>query len=123
MRDVGDEDTGIPRLRIVFPMAGELVCHGEADHDAEPEKCADNDDARESRVVLHMHEEQYDEKHFGDSDGESDDGVPTAEINVGYGGSERGADHQSNEDANINAYRDDVLVRRLHLRIVMTAAH
>ena len=70
------------------------------------------------RAVLDVHEEEDDEGRLDDGDPHRHDVVERAEVDVGGGDGERGADHQGEEDQDVGADRGNVRrpSRRLPIR-------
>src|SRR4051812_21942609 len=72
-----------PRLTERPPWSRQVVAHRQHQQDAEPEDAADHHRPCQPAAVLHMHEEQDDERRLEDGDGQRGDRVERAEIQKG----------------------------------------
>ena len=82
------------RTKFLAPAAGEIVAEGKTEHDREPEKTGKRENPNDRFAVAKMHEEQNDERGFGNGDTQGDDGIEGAKINVSYEYSKREEDQK-----------------------------
>ena len=66
------------------PGPGEVVAHGQCDHDEKPEETAGDDNPGQPGTITNMHEIQDDQGCFAHSDCESRDGVESPQVNQSH---------------------------------------
>jgi hypothetical protein len=93
---------------VLAPGTGNVVAHGHEEHYSEPKNGGDDNELRALGAVLCVHEKEHNKRSFKDGDGEGDNDVQAGEILIeidfGSDNGQKGADHESGENGEIERW-------------------